>query len=412
MFYLLLCIISVVAPLHSFDRTDREIAKQFEQLATNSLGVLPQLSSDIRARRIGPVMQKVTISGEGVLTIEQNFICKSLDGTEKIPGRSSQRFYLSDLKQKTPNKRYEVNRHVNTISLFYGKGLFVLSFSSERDLEKAAKLLETLVMRAPQVQRVQGSLSELAKQCGYKYLVIAPRAQSYAEGFRLLHGGEQSPCLLSWLTKHTPDQIGSLLAESRNGLPLLLYDISLLDTVPFYTQAIPHLPSFSTCTLGEEMEQSVVSDDMISLRAFFEKTPFAGIRFEKVPDFAAPLAIVCKALERNKLQKYARAEKIQTHDVTWYPTKVLHDEEIPRGTVSSWFTGLHENSDDILRYCLLEEPLVPSIFSGTLYREFPLLESLLQCKGRYRKECSIFEGIVATSCALSKQQHLLLSSAI
>jgi hypothetical protein len=393
--------------LFSFENVDAQIARHFERLSTNSLGVLPQLPPEIRSRRVGPVDQKVTITDDGVLTITLNFMCKTVEGTERLLGSCFKRFYLCDLKPNTTNKRYEINRHVNTMTLFDGEGSFSLSFQSERDLEKAAKILQTLVHRSENVQRSLCDFSNLAKEAGFKYLVVAPRAQSYSEAFHLLTFSVQSPCLVTWLTKCSPDQIKPLLAESRNALPLLIYDISLLNGLSFFTQATPHLSSFSPCTVTGEMEQSIVSDDTSSLKHFLENTSFAGIRFDQMPDFTNPIAIIHQPLDKHKIYRCAKSEKMHTHDVMWYPTKVVHDADyIPIGSVTSWIAGLHENSDDVLRYCLFEEPISQALLAGTLYREFPLLQSLLQCKGRYRKESSIAESICVTSNAVSKYSNL------
>ncbi len=402
----LFILIFAIAPLFSADHTDREIAKQFEQLASNSLGVLPQLSPDIRARRIGPVIQKVSLSDDGVMTIEQNFICKSIDGSEKVPGRTFQRFYLSDLQQKAPSsQRYEINRHVNTLTIISGKGSCALSFASERDLDKAEKLFKTLMMRAPQSQRDLQSLSELARAFGYTYLVVAPRAHSQGEAFRLLQGPEQSSSVVTWLTKWSAERVEELLAESRHALPLLLYDLSVLDHSSFYTQSVPFLSTFSICSLGNELDQSIMSDDIPSLKVFFKSAPFAGVRFDRLPDLSTPTMIFCKPSEKHKIQK-AAASSLSTQDLQWVQVGEGDDEEASPAQVSCWLTPLQANSDDLLRHVLLNEPLLPSTFAGPLYREFPFLETLLQCPGAYRKENSIAEGIILTTTALSKNPHL------
>lgn len=61
---------------------------------------------------------------------------------------------------------------------------------------------------------------------------------------------------------------------------------------------------------------------------------------------------------------------------------------------------MNENSDDVLRYCLLNRPLTPNLVRYVLYTEIPDLRSLLKMASYYGKGLSIEETIYLSSMAL------------
>lgn len=394
-------ILSLLLSASLFSVVSREKAEKFESLATNQLGVLPQLSGDLRSRRVGPVCQCVSISPEGIMTITQKFYCKALGDEQKVRGTCEKRFYLRDFVSEASQRRYECNPHMNTIMFTDHQGQWSIGFRSTEEMNTAAALLDHLVSKAPEKPASNHAPSSFAASAGFRYLVVAPRAESLPLSIRLLTCKQHSRCVDVWLTKHTPEQIIPLLHEARNALPLLFYDLQLIDTVPFFTVSTPGAAAFQPCGFGKTIEQSVVSDDAIGLAKAFSQ-PFVGLRFDSMPDFSSPVAVICRLEDKHRIYRCAKSEGITTHDASWYTRKpLLYRGYIPEGSVYSWFLGLNENSFDVLRYCLLDEPMTMELFSGTLYREFPQLEGLLASKSRYVPELSLAESICVTSKALS-----------
>jgi hypothetical protein len=386
---------------------NRDTAKQLETLATHTSGVLSDIPEEIRAARSGPVTQRVIVSDDGFLTIFRRFYCKpflSACNTGKlVKGTSMKKFALADLQDKV-SCRYEINRHANTIKLFDNECGWSLGFPSTGDTELAFSLLESLIASAPSPSPpLSFSRSSAAAHAGFKYLAVTSRCDDIAEGVRLFSLSEPSPRLLCWLTKGSPQETEALSHESMNRLPLFLFDLTVLDECSFFTQSIHGNTAFLPCSIGVDMMQSAYSDEKDRFEAFLKFSPYVGICFESMPDFPSPVAILCKACDEHKIRKTAHSLKMHIKEVDWCLNPWFNVvEEAPRGMRSSWFTGLSDTSDDILRYCLLQKPLTSSLFVYTLYPEFPNLQRLLCSKSRYRKDLSLEEVVCFTSKELEK----------
>jgi hypothetical protein len=388
--------------------TNKEKAKQLEGLATHTSGVLSDISEEIRAMRSGPVTQHVTISDDGVLTLSRWFYCRPSDTGKMVKATSVKRFALADL-HNTATHHCDINRHSNTITLFDKECCWSLGFPSTADTEQAYSLLESLITSVPAIPPTSpSSCAAAAARAGYKYLVVASRCEEVSETMRLLSMPEPSRRLLCWLTKRNPQEMEALFHESRNRLPLFLFDITALDGGSFFTQSIPGNTTFLPCSIGSDMMQSVYSDEKDEFEAFLKSSPFVGICFESMPDFLSPVAILCKACDEHKIRKTARSLEMPIKEAHWYFTTVLDDMNgVPLGTTSSWVTGINNNSYDILRYCLFHKELTQTLFAYMLYPEFPSLKNLLKMKSRYRKDCTIGEMVCRTSHALDRQAEKL-----
>lgn len=387
------------------EAVEREKANQFETLASHTSGLLTDVPEVVRSLRVGSVTQKVTLRQDGVMKIVRSFSCKNASGigAKENVAVSVREICLADLQDPSVC-RYEVNRHVNTINIIQREWSIPLSFRSTADLDKATILLRSLVASAPPTPRkAPFSRASLAEEAGFQYLVIAPRCEEVSEEVRLLALPDPSPCLLCYLTKSKPDQIESLLQESMNRLPLFIYDVKILDECPFFTEPIPGATSFFPCSMELSLRQSVYSDDAALLTQFFHHSPYVGICFETMPNLSSPIAILCTPSDEHKMRKTAKGVKIQVKGEDSYTACNLADgEEMVRKSAPSWISGRNDNSDDILRYCLLKTTLTPTLLSYTLYSEFPSLRHLLQSKSRVSKDLTLEQAICLTSSALAR----------
>ena len=406
-----LCFISFISfsalSLVTGQEIDKEKARKFETLATHTCGVLSDIPEDIRLFRSGPVEQRVTVSDEGFLTIARAFHCRPFTvvptSNKPVKATSVKKFALADLKSN-PSFRFTINRHSNTIQLFDTICEWSLGFQSTADTEKAFALLQSLIATAEASTPYRSfSRAEAARSAGYSYLIVAARCEGVEEMVRLVSMSEASPRLLCWLSKKNPQDIEGLFTESTNRLPLFIYDLSVLDAAPFFTESIPGNTSFFPCSVGTAMLQSVSSDNKKGFEAFLKTSPFVGIRFESLPDLLSPIAVLCRANDEHKIRKTAHSMKMHMKEARWCFTTVLDDAVgIPTGTTSSWVTGISDNSYDILRYCLFHRELTPSLLAYTIYPEFPMLKKLLRTKSRYHKDLTIEEMICRTSHALEQ----------
>jgi hypothetical protein len=315
-----------------------------------------------------------------------------------------QKVSLAELQTQS-QFRYEVNRHVNTITIIGKEWRVPLGFRSNADLEKAYALLQSLVASAAKSSHAapQFSKASLAAEAGFKYLVVSPRCEDVAECVRLLSLQDPSPRLLCWLTKNSPHDMDFLLQESLNRLPLFIFNLEVLDRCSFYTESIPGTTAYFPCSVGTSMMQSVFSYDNVKLATFFQRSPYVGIHLESVPDLSSPLAIICRPRDEHKIRKIAKSLKFHVKELDSYAHPGLGwFEGAPQGTASSWFTGIGENSDDILRYFILHTKLTLPLLSYTLYYEFPGLQRLLRSKSLYYKDMSLEETICLTSQALAR----------
>ena len=389
-------------------------ARQLEALANHSSGGFLELPEEIRSRRIGPVEQKLTISDDGILTMYRSFSCRSLQsGGKPVPAKSVKRFALADFKTKE-SCRFEENRHINALQLSDHEATWTLNFQSTAEADQAFSLLTLLVNNAsPDMAGKSFSQSKIARKAGFTNLVIAPRCEKVADTVGLLSSSSSSPRLLCWLTKQAPEDVEALLSESFNRLPLFVFDLDVLDLGLFFTQPDPGTAKFFPCTVGTEAFQSASSTDEKSFQNFLQRSPFVGIHFTSTFDLPFPSSVVCKGRDRHDIRKALKSSKADVEKIMWLSSPGLDSfEGMPRGTVSSWFMGLNDNSDDIFRYCFLNRPLTSTLFSYTLYEEFPALRSLLRTKSRYGKERSLEETICRTSQALRKYVGQLSPSSL
>ena len=404
--FIILIAISPAAPLVG-QTSANEKAKQLETLATHSSGGLSDIPEEIRALRSGPVTQRVKVSSDGVLTIAKSFHCKPFSGQcdtgKPVVATSLKRFSLAALKNGA-SRCYEINRHVNTLQLFDSECGWSLGFASTADTERAFALLGSLIASArPATASPAFSPAAVAAHAGFKYLVVSFRCEDVADGVRLLSMSEPSPRLLCWLTKSTPDKVEEVCAESMNRLPLFFFDLSLLDTSSFFTLSIPGCSSFLPCSIGDDVVQSVYSAEKSSFESFVKRSPYVGIHFQTMPSFA-PIAVVCKLRDEHVIAKAAKVSGLRIKEADWHLFSGLNPVDgIPRGTTSSWVTGMSDTSYDILRTCLFSKELTPAIFAYMIYPEFPSLKKLLNTKSRYQKDLSLEEMICRTSCSLKKK---------
>jgi hypothetical protein len=387
---------------------DKEKARKFEALATHACGVLADIPEDIRLLRSGPVEQRVTITDDGFLLVGRAFHCRPFtvvpNPTKPVKATSVKKFALADFKDN-PLFRFTINRHSNSIQLSDKACEWILGFQSTADTEKAFILLKSLIATACKPSPSQSfSCAEAARSAGYSYLIAGARCEGVEEAVQLVSMSEASPRLLCWLTKKNPQDIEGLFTESTNRLPLFIYDLSVLDSAPFFTESIPGNTSFLPCSIGTPMLQSVSSDDKKGFEAFLKNSPFVGIRFESLQDLLSPIAVLCRANDEHKIRKTAHSMKMHMRETRWCFTTVLDDAVgIPRGTTSLWVTGISDNSYDILRHCLFRTELTPALFAYTIYPEFPMLKKLLKMKSRYHKDLTIEEMVCRTSHALEQQ---------
>lgn len=377
-------------------------------------GVLGNFPEDLRSRRSGPITQKVVISDDGCLTIRISFFCsQNFDdkNKQKVKAESVKRFYLQDFT-KNSEKKFDVNRHLNTMSFYDHTASWTLSFRSLAELDKAYKLFSTLLGSVTENRNAKVVLpSHLAKEAGYKYVVAAPRSQTVEEGGHLLTFPEQSPRLLVWLTKKDVKD-RAILEEAVNASPLYVYELSILDQSPFCTVFNPAVTSFFPCTLEGEGLQSVFSDNPDELQHYLEHAPVVGVRFRKLPTLSAPVAIIVTGQQKRSIQKRWDVPLLEE-------TPFFYDEEIPQGTTSSWLTGVSDTSDDVCRYLFSRGQLDRFSVKNILFREYPNLEKLLKVKGRLRKDASLEDFIYmkesmleASDGAFTPQEKIVLRVAL
>lgn len=389
---------------------DRQAARQFEDLANTTAGGLYNFPQEIRNRRTGPVTQEVKISDDGIMTISFSFLCKG-EGKEKPKkAHTLKQISLADLLVDK-GKFVEVNRHTNTITIFEHTIGWTLVFPSPKALEQAASTLKTLVRSVdfPSLAPKKRP-SELAKAAGFRYLVASPRCQTMEDSVRVLSFPDQSAKLFFFLTKHEITQKNLLLADALNASPLCIFDLSVLDQEPFFTLPFFGATDFCPCGIEGEMEQSALSDEPTVLQHVFD-APFVGIRFFSLPRGLVPTKIFCRWHDLRWLRKYgAEFAHVPLEEIV----PLFYEPAAPQGTTTCWLEGIHETSDDILRF-IFHAGILPTIQAKTaLVREFPGLGCLLREKSHYRSDCTVGEvierllRISSKNPALPPDQRLVL----
>jgi hypothetical protein len=389
----------------------QKAARQLESVATHTNGVLNDLPDEIRARRVGPVHQKVTVSDDGIITVHRSFVCKPQLGVEGHPkpfeASGDHTIIVSELRK---GKRYRVepHRHEGLVLVTDCGASWSIDASSPREVESIASLIATLAANAPDVPVASSLPSEMARTAGFRYLVVAPRCEDIADAVGVLTYSEPSPHMCAWLTKLSPDATEEVLHESFNRLPLFFFKLETLDTGAFYTQPIPGANFYAPYSLDAQTPQSAVSADGKGLQNFFAKSAHVGICCTSMFDLSAPTRVLYRPEDRHALQKAAKLSHIAFDKKGWVSCDPLETfPSPPTGTTLTWFGGINDNSDDVLRYCLLDRPLTPNLFRYVLCHEFSALHSLLKMPSCYGKDRSIEEMVYLSSMALYKRSAMI-----
>jgi hypothetical protein len=377
---------------------DQHAARQFERLSTTNAGGLYNFPQEIRNRRVGPVVQEVKISDDGIMSISLTFSC-SQDGKSgrKKKARAFKQFSLSDFAAET-GKFVEVNKHTNTMTIFdHGIG-WTLVFQSPEALEQATTVFKSVVRSVrPTASETNFLPSNVAKEAGYRTLIAVPRCQTVEDSFQLLSLPDQSAKIFFFLSRYDSSQVDAILAESKNASPLYIFDLSVIDQAVFFTLPFFDSTKFSPCDIEDERIQSALSDDINALRHAFSQK-YVGIRFISLPKNLVPLKVLGRWNDCHWVKKYSA--KLVGHSIPCEEITPLFDApEAPQGTVMSWLMGNQESSDDVLRYFFYAPERLDI---GMLVREYPELGRLLQEKSRYKNDASIEKMI-----ELFLQDHLL-----
>lgn len=402
--YLLFFIFCCTEVLCSDQVSFNKAARQLERLVSHDRGAVHDVPDEIRSRREGPVSQKIVVSSDGVITIHRAFRCTpEVSGGKPVTAVSDQAISLSSLR-KNEKFRVEKNRHACTIRLLDGEVSWNIDLQTSDDVDRAATLLETLVAEAPQAPTPQPCcVSDIVRAAGFRYLVVAPLHPDVAEGVVATTLPEPSPRFLCWLTKHPMSQSEEILRESFNRVPLLLYDLDLLDKSSFFTQSMLGAPYFMPYTIGSEMASSVLSTHGEGIRAVCERSSVIGICFTKMPKLTPLIGVICKNRDKLAIRKGAKEAGVDTRGAEWFSPKLFNSFDCPpRGTTFSWVEGIRESSHDVFRYVFFNTVLSPSLFRYTLYREIPDLRRLMGSKSLYRSGNSIESLVCRTSQNVQK----------
>jgi hypothetical protein len=406
--FLLWCVFGFFPLLVGTDGAYQKAARQLESLTTHTSGVLNDLPEEIRARRVGQVQQKVTVTNDGVIKVHRSFSCKPQLCVESQPklfeASGDHCIVLSELR-KGRRYRIEPHRHEGFVRIVECGAGWSIDVSKPTEVDSVASLIATLAEKSADTKASPSSLpSEMARAAGFRYLVVAPRCEDVADTVHVLTHSEPSPNMGAYLTKLSPDAIEKVLHESFNRLPLFFFQLETLDTGTFYTQSIPGANFFTSYSLDAQTPQSVVSTEGEKLQSFFTKSAHVGICCTSMFDLSKPVQVLCRPCDQHALQKAAKSSQVTVAKRGWTlcdPLELFPSP--PHGTTSNWIEGINDNSDDVLRYCLLDKPLTPNLVRYMLYTEIPDLRSLLKMTSCYGKGRSIEETICLSSQTLHKR---------
>jgi hypothetical protein len=199
-----------------FDEISHTLCDQIN----GGLGALPKLPGTISThRREGDIEQTLTIENHSHFLIRVRF--HAVDQSGKVSEATiERRFFFKDFSLGG-RYRFEVNHKILTLSLQDTQCTWPLGFRSSTELTKAASLFTQLITLSEQAAKEDLSLSSLAKNAGYKSLVIGPRKSTIKEAIHTLATASDKDSMVAWLSVNTADEEKKLLAEAENCLPFL-----------------------------------------------------------------------------------------------------------------------------------------------------------------------------------------------
>jgi len=338
---------------------------QFEELVNRSPGVLDLFPQEIRDQRVGPVGQEVHISDSGLMTITLSFSYRHRDTKKIITAHAVKQFSLTAVT-------YECNPHLHTITFSEDTEKWKIAFGSHEAYMEAVALLLKLVQGAQEV--CEQKLSEIAREKGFSYLIVAPRV------FEKQPFSAQST--ICWLTK--AQSLENLRDEAKNMMPLFIYDLEAINRLSFFTTSTFGSRIFMPCTSSCKVIQSARASDSYGFANFLQHTPFAGLVCENDVDLGAPRKIICSSDQKAQMSKLGSCHVFE-------PLFAQTNESM---LSFPWFQGVNSNSIDVFRYAFFHSSLNKSFFQNILNCEFPRLADLFTKKCPYQKKVSIQDHCV------------------
>lgn len=396
-----------------------EIAASFSKQVEQGVGVIPDCSlTDPSIRRNGPVLQKAIFENSSQCTLQITFPFLDKFGKEHT-ATAQRRFFLKDFVEGG-SRRFEVNHKTLTLSLQDPLTKWNIGFRSSVELTRAASLFSRLIALG-ETKKDLLLPSQAAYKAGFRSLIICPIQPNLPDGTKSTLSFSKTNSYMTFLSRSTVEEETKLLEAAENRLPLFVYDIQKLDTSLFYAIPSPDTQLYIPFSVQHGVQQSILSDDRISLFEDMKMKEVYYIHFITCPTLDEPTALLYPPHELNNWKKTCKTNGISTTNTNFCEMEPLYwNNRIPGGTDSFWLISSSPRCDDVLRFLFENQNKKSTEHILTFVRQsYPNVQLLLKQKSRYFKDhtieeaiCKNFEQLQILSPHFSHEQMRVLKIAL